>query len=362
MTADVTLAANGDRDAFVRLVDAYASTVTGIALAIVRDLQASQDIAQEVFLVAWRDLKKLRNPSSFLPWVRQMTRNLSNSWLRDHMRVARDTEAILEASVDPRLTPDVAYERAEQQRIIDDVIGALPDEAREVITLYYKEGRSVAQVADLLGLSEVAVKKRMSRARERIREELLERFGETVRATAPGAAFTLSVAAALSIAAPASAATSGAAAAKLMGGSPKLLALFASALPGAIAGGAGVLLGVRKHLQRAIDDQERRELRQFGRQGVLLTTVASLGFAVAGYFDSKSLLVVNYVAFVATMMWLMQWRLPRITARRVAMERERDPIGVASREKRDRLHAIIGCTLGLGISALTVIYCLLFAM
>lgn len=49
-------AARGDRDAFARLVDATRNTVASIALAIVRDTELSRDIAQDVFLAAWRDL------------------------------------------------------------------------------------------------------------------------------------------------------------------------------------------------------------------------------------------------------------------------------------------------------------------
>ena len=75
LDAWVVAAARGDVDAFARLVSATSSLVSSIALAIVRDLDVSQDVAQDVFLVAWRDLRRLRNPASFLPWLRQMTRH-----------------------------------------------------------------------------------------------------------------------------------------------------------------------------------------------------------------------------------------------------------------------------------------------
>jgi len=63
-------AARGDRDAYGRIVAGCQSTVTSIALAIVRDVPASEDIAQEAFLSAWQHLRKLHNPASFLPWLR----------------------------------------------------------------------------------------------------------------------------------------------------------------------------------------------------------------------------------------------------------------------------------------------------
>ena len=92
----VRAAAQGDAEAFARLVDATRTLVCSIALAILRDVEASQDVAQDVFLAAWRDLGKLRNPASFLPWLRQMTRNRAHHVLRGRVRrrrVISDAEA-----------------------------------------------------------------------------------------------------------------------------------------------------------------------------------------------------------------------------------------------------------------------------
>lgn len=357
MTSDVVLAAGGDRDAFVRLVDSHANVVTRIALAIVRDLHASQDIAQEVFLVIWKDLRKLRNPESFLPWMRQVTRNQAHTWLREqkpHMS-DRDADAILAAAVDPRLTAPEVLEREEQQRIVDAVIGSLPDDAREVITLYYSEGRSVKQVGGLLGLSEVVVKKRMSRARERIREDLLERFGETLRRTAPGAAFTTAVAASLTIAGPSASAATAVTVSKIAGGST-LLAMLLSALPGVLLGGGALLFGVRKNLQAAIDDEERRQLRRFGVAGVATVVAAALGFAVAGETQSVVVLAVTQVLFVVGLSWMYLRWLPRIVERRVAAELERDPVGGAKRLRRGRIFCWVGLTSGVTTSTAAVVW------
>src|SRR5439155_6685365 len=89
LDAWVVAAARGDVDAFARLVSATSSLVSSIALAIVRDLDVSQDVAQDVFLVAWRDLRRLRNPASFLPWLRQMTRHRAQHVLRARVRAIR---------------------------------------------------------------------------------------------------------------------------------------------------------------------------------------------------------------------------------------------------------------------------------
>jgi DNA-directed RNA polymerase specialized sigma24 family protein len=73
--ADVVAAAGGDTQAYTRLVSANRNLVCSIAFAIVRDVGASEDIAQGVFVAGWQSLRKLRNPASFQPWLRQLTRN-----------------------------------------------------------------------------------------------------------------------------------------------------------------------------------------------------------------------------------------------------------------------------------------------
>jgi DNA-directed RNA polymerase specialized sigma24 family protein len=84
----------------------------------------------------------------------------------------------------------------EQRRELERAIAALPASAREVVVLYYREGQSARQVADLLGIGEVAVRQRLSRTRGRLREALATQ----IRDAAPTAACTAVVMAALSAA------------------------------------------------------------------------------------------------------------------------------------------------------------------
>ena len=357
LEVDIVDAREGSAAAFTRLVESYANTVTAIALAIVRDFSAAQDIAQDVFLVVWRDLSKLRNPASFAPWVRQITRNRAQEWMRSRVR-ERSDEGTLLSVADVRLSPRENLEREEQQRIVDEVIEALPDEAREIITLYYREGRSVKQVADLLDLSEEVVKKRMSRARERIREDILERFGVAVKTAAPAARIVAAVAAAMAVSAPpAAAAASAIAGTKLAGKSvaATIAAGLGSAIFAAMLGSAGVLFGVRKNLQRAVDEQERKALRRFARCGVIICTVAAFGFALSGFLVSVPVLIANQLWFAVSLsVMYMRW-LPRITARRRAAEVAADP-SAAERYRRERVRSIAGLTFGLVVSTATVIW------
>src|SRR3546814_41730 len=152
---ELPAAARGDRDAYGRIVGACQNAVTAVALAITRDVPASEDIAQDAFLAAWQNLKRLQNPSSFLPWLRQITRNLA----RDHLRANRHrpldgegAEIAISLAADPSPTPAQQLVQDEREQAAAELIAALPEDSREVLLLYYREGQSSQQEATLVGL------------------------------------------------------------------------------------------------------------------------------------------------------------------------------------------------------------------
>src|SRR6185437_5294121 len=148
---ELPAASSGCQHAYGRIVLACQNTVTAIALAITGDRQASEDIAQEAFVKGWQQLHQLRSASSFLPWLRQITRNLARDWLRAQRGRPLSGEAAevaLTMAADP--TPGVAdrLQRLEEEIAAEDIISALPADSREVLLLYYREGQHSQQVAD----------------------------------------------------------------------------------------------------------------------------------------------------------------------------------------------------------------------
>lgn len=340
---DVALAMAGDETAYRRLIEQCANTVCSIALAIVRNVAASEDVAQEVFLVVWSNLRKLRSPSSFLPWVRQVTRNQAHLWIRAHQRERAD-DAALAAAVDARPTPAEALLADEERRVLADVLDELPEEAREVVVLFYREGSSTRQVAELLDISEDAVRQRLSRTRLRIREEMLARFGGTLVRTAPGAAFMTVVGAALiGAAAPASAAVTLSAAAGSSGGSKlgaAALAVGKGTLFGALVGVFGVVLGM-KHLEPIFDEQEGEELRRFRNFAVAMMLAGTALTSIAVSLPRPRIPgLVAYLSLIGALLYLYAVRLPRILERRMAWEREINP-EVAAQTRRQWMYATI---------------------
>lgn len=245
---ELPAASRGDAAAYSRIVSACQNSVTSIALAMVRDVPASEDIAQEAFLSAWQNIRKLQNPSSFLPWLRQITRNLATDYLRSRQRLPRgvdDVDAAIAAAADPGPSAVERLIEAERAQVAAELISALPDESREVLLLYYREGQSSQQVAALLGLSDAAVRKRLSRARGSVRNELLERFAVFARASAPSVGFTTLVASALGVIAPVGSTTAVVAAGSLgsgLAGKFGLGGLGTAGTSGGVAGGAMVFV------------------------------------------------------------------------------------------------------------------------
>ncbi|KTF35367.1 RNA polymerase sigma factor [Xanthomonas vesicatoria] len=230
-------AAAGCQQAYGRIVRACQNTVTAIALAITRDIAASEDIAQEAFLRAWQRLAQLHQPASFLPWLRQITRNLARDWLRANRHRALSGEAAdlaIAVAADPAPSPADHLLQVEEEIAALDIISALPEESRETLLLYYREGQSSQQVASLLGLSDAAVRKRLSRARASVRHELLCRFGKFARSSAPSVAFATAVTSATLLAAPGTAS-----AAIVLGGIGGAGKLGMGGLTGSALGGGG---------------------------------------------------------------------------------------------------------------------------
>lgn len=312
---ELPAAADGCEYAYGRVVGACQNTVTSIALAITRDVQASEDIAQEAFLKAWQHLSRLNNHASFLPWLRQITRNLARDWLRANRNRAMTGQAAdiaIGMAADPAPSPAERMLQLEEEQAATDIISALPEDSRETLLLYYREGQRSQQVAELLGISDAAVRKRLSRARATVREEMLKRFGEFARSSAPGATFATLVVSVGMVAAPASASAaiiigsglggagtgagklasglglglstlSGATAAASLGALSSRLQMipgtaWASILIGLIGGSLGSYLGGFYLLRYAETADERRAIRSFMRISTL--TAAAICFGV----------------------------------------------------------------------------------
>lgn len=135
-----------------------------IALSFTRNRADAEDVMQNVFLKLWKHRDKLQDPVHIDKWLTRVTVNECRSLLR-FRRDCVSYEEIQELCAAP---PD-----PKSQDLIYAVL-RLPKEQRSVVHLYYYEELSVREIADYLHISENAVKKRLSRARETLRIRLKE--------------------------------------------------------------------------------------------------------------------------------------------------------------------------------------------
>jgi RNA polymerase sigma factor (sigma-70 family) len=214
----VHAARRGDKRAFVEIVARHQAMVCGIALGILGDFAASEDVGQEAFLTAWRKIQELRQPERLRAWLGQIARNAALGQLRQR----RGDDALTDhpGLTDDAPCPDEATASQEELALVRDSLAKLPEIYRLPLVLFYRDGQSVRGAAEALGITEDALKQRLGRGREMLRERIALKIETTLKRTAPTAIFTMIIAAAIgALAAPAAVAGSVFAAASVSGAS-----------------------------------------------------------------------------------------------------------------------------------------------
>ncbi|MCT6699982.1 RNA polymerase sigma factor [Rheinheimera sp. 4Y26] len=323
---DVQAAMAGDLQAFSRLVQRCQNGISSIALAIVKDLDASEEVCQQVFIAAWQQLSSLQNPASFLPWLRQITRYRAYSFLREQKdgqtERGSDAEALLESFASDS-NPAEELLRSEQAGLIRNLLDELPAESREIVLLFYREEQNSQQVASLLGLSEANVRKKLQRVRELLKEQLLARYGKLILTTAPGVGFSSLVLSGLLVGSPPAAAATASAMAAQSSGIAKFGWLFSGALLGALGGMLGVVLGMQAPLKNATSADERSRLIRYRNQALLW--VGGCGLLLTAAYELTAGAVAPLLAFTLFIVGLgyLQYRVwqtvkPRLLAKAAA--------------------------------------------
>src|SRR5947209_7211754 len=196
----VTESLAGNRDAFGWIVARYQSLLCSLAYSATGSLNQSEDLAQETFITAWKQLAELREPEKLRSWLCRISRNLTYDAVRQQGREpihnAETLEGVQEAPALEPLPSDHTISR-EEEAILWRSIERIPANYREPLVLYYREHQSVGNVAAALDLSEDTVKQRLSRGRKLLHEQVLAFMEGALERTSPGKAFTLGVIAAL---------------------------------------------------------------------------------------------------------------------------------------------------------------------
>jgi len=162
--ADVEAARAGDARAFESLMAREVDGVYRLALAITADEADARDVTQESMIAAWRGLEALRDPDRFEAWLRRVVVNAARMTLRSRRR-RRLREIPADEIVGREPTHDPVAPRADAL-VLRSAVARLDADRRILLALYYLEGRSVGEVAEILGIPSGTVKSRLSAARQ----------------------------------------------------------------------------------------------------------------------------------------------------------------------------------------------------
>ncbi len=157
----VSASVEGDQNAFEGLVNRYQNVVFSLARQRTTDLAQAEDVTQEVFLRAYRDLRKLRSPQKWGKWLYGIALNVT----REQARIRRP-EVSLESIVEPKAAPE---QRVHRQLL--SLIGTLPDKYRLPLTLHYVDTIPYAQIGRMLGIRESSARSRVCRAKAMLRKK-----------------------------------------------------------------------------------------------------------------------------------------------------------------------------------------------
>ncbi len=163
---------NGEPEAFGILVDKYKEGIYAFAHAKLRDFRDAQDVTQEVFVRAYRDLRSLRRWESFAFWLYRIASARCKLWVRTQSR--RIDQDFIEDQ-DPEVLEVESMSAYRYDRVresLQESMDSLPETYREVLMLHYFGGMTIRDIAKAIGISPGAVGMRLSRARAQLKEEM----------------------------------------------------------------------------------------------------------------------------------------------------------------------------------------------
>ncbi len=163
-----------DESAFEQLVERWEPRLYYYLRRITRSETDVLDILQETWLAVFKSIRNLQDPAKFPAWLYRLARNQASNWFRKEERLARIENAEVHEDSAPASDSCFAAETAD---LVHHLLEGLPLPYREVMTLYFLEGFSIKEMADVIEIPEGTVKSRLHHAKNKLREALEETNG-----------------------------------------------------------------------------------------------------------------------------------------------------------------------------------------
>ncbi len=174
----IIAARDGDHAAVTSLLDEYKRSVYAVCYRMLGNAQDAEDAAQEAFVKAINNLDSFDVERPFRPWLLRVTSNLCIDRLRRRKpTVSLDgmgEDGAWEWKAGSAVNPERQLITQQRQTLVRDLLETLSPTDRSLVTLFYWEDLSYAEIADATGLTISAIKSRLYRARRGLAEQLIE--------------------------------------------------------------------------------------------------------------------------------------------------------------------------------------------
>ncbi len=174
----------GNENAYSTLVEKYQNFVFTIVLRYVKSREDAEEVAQDVFVKAYRSLSDFKGASKFSTWLYTIATTSSLTFLRKKKVDVHslDNEKIfaVAASADSGMSADQVEQKSKVNMVNNAIRLLNPDDA-QVLMLFYKGDQTLEEIAVILGKEPNAVKVQLHRARGRLREKMLTHFSQEVK-------------------------------------------------------------------------------------------------------------------------------------------------------------------------------------
>ena len=164
----VEAARHGDQAAFVDLIRSRSDRLFAIAQRILRDVDRAEDALQDALVIAWRDLRGLRDPDRFDAWLRKL---LVNVCIGQATRERRRTVNLRVLPVDGPAAPDDLLTIADRDQL-ERGFRRLPPDQRAILVMHHYVGYSPTEIAETLGIPPGTARSRLFNAHRAMRAAL----------------------------------------------------------------------------------------------------------------------------------------------------------------------------------------------
>lgn len=174
----------GEQNAYAELVNRYQGYVFTLVLRMIKSREDAEEVAQDVFVKAYRSLADFRGESKFSTWLYTITNTTSITFLRKKKLDIHslDNEKVFEVadSKDSGFRANLIEQKSRVNMVNDAIAMLSPDDA-EIITLFYKAEQNLEEISRILRLEVNTTKVRLHRARGRLKEKMEKHFTEEVK-------------------------------------------------------------------------------------------------------------------------------------------------------------------------------------